>query len=74
MGDPVKVSGVVRRLGIEGGLLTLVTDNGQTVELIDAPESLREGMRVEVRGSRRGAEMTIGMLGSALVVRSFRAI
>lgn len=70
----VKVRGVIKKLGLEGGLLTLITDDGRSVELVDAPASLREGMRVEVSGDREGAEMTIGMVGDAMVVRTYKAL
>jgi len=70
----VKVRGVVKKLGIEGGVLSLITDDGRTVELIGAPASLRDGMRVEVSGDRERAEMTIGMVGDALVVRTYKAL
>lgn len=70
----MKVRGTIRRIGIEGGLLTLVTDEGRTVELVGPPNALREGMRVEVSGDRQGAEVTIGMVGDALVVRSYKAL
>jgi len=70
----VKVRGVVKKLGIEGGVLSLITDDGRSVELIDAPASLRDGMRVEVSGDREGAEMTIGMVGDAMVVRTYKAL
>lgn len=70
----MKVRGTVRRIGIEGGLLTLVTDDGRTVELVDPPATLNDGMHVEVSGDLEGAEVTIGMVGDALVVRSYKAL
>lgn len=67
--------GTVRKLGLEGGLWALVTDEGDSIELIDAPaELLRDGLRAEVEGTRQGAEVTIGMVGDAVRVRSWRSL
>ncbi len=67
--------GTVRKLGLEGGLWALVTDEGDSIELIDAPaELLRDGLRAEVEGTRQGAEVTIGMVGDAVRVRSWRPL
>lgn len=67
--------GTVRKLGLEGGVWALITDDGKTVELIDAPTALCEdGERFEVEGDRSGADVTIGMVGDAVRVRSFRKI
>ena len=67
--------GTVRKLGLEGGVWALITDDGQTVELIDAPADLcSDGDRFEVEGDRSGADVTIGMVGDAVRVKSFRKI
>lgn len=67
--------GTVRKLGLEGGLWALVTDDGRQVELIDAPDALRrDGLRAEVRGTKRGAEVSIGMVGDTVVVSGFKAL
>ncbi|MBX3247560.1 MAG: hypothetical protein KF901_10325 [Myxococcales bacterium] len=68
--------GTIRKLGIEGGLWALVTDAGETVELLDAPEALRrDGLRAEVEGARdAGAEVTIGMVGDVIRVTGWRPI
>jgi hypothetical protein len=69
------VEGTVRMLGLEGGVWALVTDDGRTVELIDAPDGLRKnGRRARVRGDREGAEVTIGMVGDAIRVRSWELL
>lgn len=65
--------GTVRRLGLEGGLWALVTDDGTTVELVDMPGDLkRDGARAEVSGDAEAAEVSVGMVGPTLQVRSFR--
>lgn len=67
--------GTVRQLGIEGGLWALVTDDGESIELLDAPAELKSnGGRFEVELTSAGADVTIGMMGGAGTVRSFRRI
>ena len=67
--------GTVRKLGLEGGLWAVVTDEGQSVELIDPPADLQEdGQRVEIEADRSGAEVTVGMVGDAVRVKSFRKL
>lgn len=69
----VVLRGTVQRLGLEGGLWALRLDDGALVELVDPPEALRSaGRRVEVEGTRRDAEVTVGMLGDAVVVTTHR--
>lgn len=70
-----RIRGTVRKLGLEGGLWSIVADDGTTFELLDAPNGmLRDGLRVEVEATRRAADVTIGMVGEAITVRSFREI
>lgn len=67
--------GTVRKLGLEGGVWALMTEDGGTVELIDAPDDLcKDGQRVEIEGDRSGADVTVGMVGDAVRVRSFKKI
>lgn len=67
--------GTVRKLGLEGGLWALVTDEGDSIELIDAPpELLQNGMRAEIEGTREGAEVSIGMVGDAVRVTRWRKL
>lgn len=70
-----RATGTVRKLGIEGGVWALVTESGETIELIDAPaELLQNGAHAEVELAQEGAEVTIGMTGAAGKVRSFRVL
>lgn len=66
----------IRKLGIEGGLWALVTDAGDTIELLDAPEALRrDGLRAEVEGERDAdTAVTIGMVGDVVRVTRWKAI
>lgn len=69
------MEGTIRKLGLEGGLWALITDDGTSVELIDPPEGLkRDGARARVEGKRDEAEVSIGMVGDAIVVMSFELI
>ena len=65
--------GTIRRIGIGGGVWALVTDAGAQVELIDPPAALKQdGARAEiVPDGDRPVDVSIGMLGRAVRVRSF---
>jgi hypothetical protein len=65
-------TGTIRKLGLEGGLWALITDDGRSIELVDPPSALKkDGQRAKIRGTRAGAEVTIGMVGDAMKVDSF---
>jgi hypothetical protein len=69
------VRGIVRKIGLEGGVWALVMDDGSVVELIDAPaELLVDGLRAEVEGTKKNADVTIGMVGNAIRVTRFKRI
>lgn len=75
MGATRRVTGTIRKLGIEGGVWALVSDAGETIELIEAPDALRQdGRRAEVELDREGAEVTIGMTGASGRVRSHKLL
>jgi hypothetical protein len=67
----ITVQGVVRKLGVEGGVWALLADDGRQFHLLDAPGAIkRDGLRVSVTGDeQRGA--SLAMVGSMLRVRSF---
>jgi len=69
----VSITGTLRKIGIEGGVWALVTDEGQSVELIDPPEALKaNGKRAEIEpDGDRPVEVSIGMMGRAVRVKSF---
>jgi hypothetical protein len=53
----------------------LITDDGRTVELIDPPSALcRDGMRVRIDPDRSAVDVTVGMVGDAVRVRSFEVV
>jgi hypothetical protein len=69
------VIGTVRKLGLEGGVWALVTDDGATVELVDPPAELRrDGAKAEIEADQKAVDVTIGMVGRAVRVRSFRLL
>lgn len=67
-------TGTVHKIGLEGGLLALVTDAGETFELLDPPAGLRPGVRAKVELDTRGADVSIGMVGQAARVRSYEVL
>lgn len=72
MANETSFTGTVRKLGLEGGLWALMTDDGRTVELVDPPKDLcQDGLRASVRGVKDGAEVTVGMVGDAVRVTGF---
>ncbi len=65
--------GTIRKIGLEGGVWALITDDGAQIELIDPPAELKKnGARAEIVGDRKGVDVTIGMLGDAVRVKSYR--
>lgn len=67
----ITVQGVVRKLGVEGGVWALMADDGRQFHLVDAPGAIKkDGLRVSVTGEEPGGA-SIAMLGSMLRVRSF---
>lgn len=69
------VRGTVRKIGIEGGIYALITEQGKQIELIDPPDALKKnGVAAEVELDRKGTEVTIGMVGDAARVRSFKLL
>jgi hypothetical protein len=70
-----KVTGVMRKVGIEGGLWAVISDAGESWELIDAPDALKQnGLRVEVEVDAKVADVTIGMMGRSGKVLGYRAL
>ena len=72
--DRTTRTGVVKQISLEGGLLALVTDTGETFELLDPPSALRPGVRAKVELDTRGADVSIGMVGQAARVRSYEVL
>jgi hypothetical protein len=68
----MKLSGTIERKGMGSGTWALVTDSGDTYELKDAPQALRQsGLTVEVEGQVRDDVMSFAMVGPILEISSF---
>jgi hypothetical protein len=65
--------GTIRKIGIEGGVWALITDEGKQIELIDPPGELKKnGVRAEIQADRENpVDVSIGMVGQAVRVLSF---
>jgi hypothetical protein len=71
----INVKGVIERKGFGPGTWALVTEDGQTYELKDAPEELKKAdLKVKVEGQVRDDVMTFAMIGPVLEVKSFEAM
>jgi hypothetical protein len=69
------VTGTIEKKGFGFGTWALVTDDGTTYELKDAPAELQqEGIQVEVKGKIREDVMTIAMIGAVLEVESYKLL
>ncbi|PSB03353.1 hypothetical protein [Merismopedia glauca] len=68
----ITISGKIERKGFGMGTWALVGDDGETYELKDAPEELRQsGIKAKVTGEIRKDVMTLAMIGQVLEVSSF---
>jgi hypothetical protein len=69
------VTGTIEKKGFGFGTWALVTDDGTTYELKDAPAELQqEGIQVEVKGKIREDVMTIAMIGKVLEIESYKLL
>jgi len=69
----VSMTGTIAKIGVEGGVWALVTDDGTQVELIDPPAALKKnGLRAKIEADTSNpVDVSIGMVGRAIRVRSF---
>jgi hypothetical protein len=71
----ITVTGKVERQDIGTGTWALVSNEGMTYELKDAPDELCQSSgTVKVKGQVRDDIMTLAMIGPVLEVQSFEAI
>lgn len=69
------MEGIIRKIGIEGGVWALVIDDGSQIELIDAPAALlQNGARARVDLDEKRVDATIGMMGRSARVKSFELL
>lgn len=67
--------GTIRKIGVEGGVWALITDEGEQIELIDAPDELKQnGARAEIGADAERVDVSIGMLGRAVRVKSYKIL
>lgn len=70
-----KYTGRVIKSDLEGGVWTLVGDNGLTYQLSGGDSGLRaDGQRVEVVGRVDANRVGIAMVGDVLEVKSYRIL
>jgi hypothetical protein len=71
----ITVTGVIERKGLGPGTWALVTEDGQTYELKDAPSELKKSdLKVKVEGHVRDDVMTFAMIGPVLEIKSFKVL
>jgi len=69
------VTGKIARQGFGAGTWALVSDNGETYELKDAPFALQKpDLPVKINGQIREDVMTLAMIGPVLEVQSFEIL
>lgn len=69
------MQGTIRKIGVEGGVWALITDAGEQIELIDAPDELKQnGARAEIDADAETVDVSIGMLGRAVRVKSYKIL
>ncbi len=71
----IHVEGTIERQGFGSGTWALVSTNGETYELYQAPAALHKaGLKVKVEGKIRDDIATLAMIGPVLEVQQFAAI
>lgn len=71
----IKVTGVIERKGLGPGTWALVTEDGETYELKDAPTELKKSdLKVKVEGQVRDDVMSFAMIGPVLEIKSFKVL
>lgn len=71
----INVEGKIERKGFGSGTWALVSNDGETYELHQAPPELQKvGLEVKVKGQIRADVMTIAMIGPVLEVQSFELL
>ena len=69
------MQGTIRKIGVEGGVWALITDEGEQIELIDAPDELKQnGARAEIGADAERIDVSVGMVGRAVRVKSYRIL
>ncbi len=70
-----KIVGTIEQKGFGFGTWALVTEDGDTYEIKDAPNELQKpNIKVKVEGQVREDIMTTAMIGPVLEIKSFKII
>ncbi|MBE9007633.1 hypothetical protein IQ259_21845 [Fortiea sp. LEGE XX443] len=72
----ITVTGTIERRDIGMGAWALVTDDGETYEILKGADKslLKTGQKAKITGQVREDIMTMAMIGPALEVKSFEVI
>jgi len=71
----IHVTGTVERKGFGSGTWALVSTDGETYELHEAPKELRhDGLKVKARGQVREDVMTMAMIGPVLEIEHYEIL
>jgi hypothetical protein len=72
----ITVTGTIERRDIGMGAWALVTDDGETYEILKGADKslLKAGQKAKVTGKVRDDIMTTAMIGPALEVKSFEVV
>ncbi|MEP7345954.1 MAG: hypothetical protein ABI877_11830 [Gemmatimonadaceae bacterium] len=72
-GTPLHIVGVVKHLTLEGGVYTIVGEDGVTYNPTNLPaEFQKDGLRIEAEGKRRDDMMSIQMVGPMVQLERVR--
>lgn len=72
-GTPIRITGVVKHLGVEGGVFAIVGDDGVTYNPTNLPAEFRkDGMTIEAEGMRRDDVASIQMIGPVVQLSRVR--
>ena len=69
-----KLTGVIQRSDLEGGMWLLKADSGDQYQLSGHTKGLQDGKRVELDGRIEQSQMSFGMSGAIFTVRSVKAL
>jgi hypothetical protein len=71
----IQVQGTIDRQGFGPGTWALISSDGETYELHNAPKDLQKsGLTVKVEGNIREDVMTFAMIGPVLEVNRFEIV
>ncbi|MCX5741705.1 MAG: hypothetical protein NT062_04295 [Proteobacteria bacterium] len=70
----MKITGVIRRSDLEGGLWILEAASGDKYQLSGKLDGVRDGLAAEVDGKVDRNVMGFGMAGAAFDVKSIKAV